>query len=564
MALTLPATGTLAYGDISFDGYVRTTATMTPVWDRARRVVKWVKFVFDIAGVVNDSTFGTDDEMDSRLAFLLRPGLEFRFQNKGLGADIHVNGSSNIRDSDWGPKPISMTWTPIGNDRTALVRWQVEVCIPTCANPVYEGISEFSYGGTVDVDRNGYSTRSISGILAIAQTRRNGRVPASADDFKDAIVFPVPDGFERIQNRWEVTPSKSELTFVIVDKEIRSPYPLGATTVEAGHRVSGSLQSGNFTKWDVTLSARIVLPPNRPKSDTWRVFKQIVISKIGELLKGDRDGAFAYQTGFEVDDDPYGIGTSYELKFWLMGVFLTTILVKSGLWRPLRNGFAEWRNSLVSSAYGPRGSAQLRLNGGEVLVGLCEEQDSRSNSLRPRRNFTGARLESTLTPSRVPIQSSWVYFDSSLRLIERNRVAVHDLLPTEDPIRFDVPGSPQTNTLSTVRNFQKVDGAKLESVPAPRPQNAAVIQSLGSPSIYLEFTGTAARLGYKVAIPRVISIGGIEVTQLSADVQDGILANAGGVPLHWARWTILYALPEKYTGPAPTLVNPQMGIDGSR
>ncbi len=170
--MTLAATGELAYNGVEFSGLFRSRVRGRRIPDRANRTTKWVEYTIEARGYVTASPgYGgaanatTDQEMETKRQALMATGGELQYEDKGFGTSFHVNGSGTMKDANWGPKPLLISFDPVGNDQAALVEWQCVTCVPECSGANYEGIADYSYETSYSIDQDAYTTRMISGML---------------------------------------------------------------------------------------------------------------------------------------------------------------------------------------------------------------------------------------------------------------------------------------------------------------------------------------------------------------------------------------------------------------
>ena len=97
-----------------------------------------------------------------------------------------------------------------------------------------------------------------------------------------------------------------------------------------------------------------------------------------------------------------------------------------------------------------------------------------------------------------------------------------------------------------------------------KPGDRDRVQTNSTPEYWIKMTGYAERIGHKIPVPRLLSVGGIPVTESERHVDDNFLIATllGGLPYYGCHWTIYYILPEALRNKIPDLANPFFGWDG--
>jgi hypothetical protein len=600
--MALPSTGTISYNNVAFGSHVRSKITVEPILDDSGRVVKWNRVVITIEGWLSGDDM--DDSFDNIKRRLTRPAQELKFEEKGFG-DLHVNGTSRVRDAKWGPIPKMISWTPLGGDRSCLFTWQVETLIPYCEGSLtrYEGLIVINYEINWNIDDEGYTSRTITGHLEIAQTRQRGsnRVKETADEYRDKIKPALLEGFQRSQD-FRLSMNRNRLDFVFVDKQLPMPLPGGATKCEFDHTVSSGITEG-FYIWRCRLSGTITLPPGDPKYDAYELFLFILASRMARAKNppprlfnlGKKPGFFDFNKldywvyigkfvvnaqipnptviidRITIGDQVFGRQSRFDVEWRIMGVPLALILYSSGLFTPISGtSHALWKKSMAD-VYDVRGLAGLKhIANQEALIDLCVSPTTTppAPTTPPTQGFQvhapqAAKLVNRKALAENPkadADSSWLRYQNDLRVVEKNRTVIHKKLPNTDPDRYE-----QGTGFDPFAPFKQVKDLLNKDVgstaPAP-PGEEDVVQTTGSPRYLIEMRGFAMRVGHSVPVPRLLKIGGKDVKQIDRDVDERKVGGGGSQPVYAARWTILYAVDGKPTTNMPDLVNPAYQEDG--
>jgi hypothetical protein len=141
--------------------------------------------------------------------------------------------SAGTVDVQNGPIPKSCVITAL-NNTTFLITWHViahywendtyNAQSPLVTNNKGNPVLYNRWTEEVDLDENGFSTRTRSGKLVI---RSDNQYRAEVDLFRNQMaVTGVPAGFRRVSSKYTVTPNGLALQYVVVDKEaFKMPPP---------------------------------------------------------------------------------------------------------------------------------------------------------------------------------------------------------------------------------------------------------------------------------------------------------------------------------------------------
>lgn len=559
-----------SYNGILFSALTRSHATATPIPDSSGRVTKFIEHKIEIESWLSNNEQGVGDDLEDMQMRLTQPSGELKYMEAGYG-DLHVNGTSKVTDCDWGPKPSILSFKPLGGGNGAFITWAVTTRVPMCNDARYQGIRELNYTVSWDIDENGVTTRTISGHIEIALNRSKGEprvVKGSAEQYREKVRPDVPLGFQRMGGgKFTLSEDRTRLEFIFVDKQIVRPLPGFATGADVDQEVTQSSGRGGlaFFNWDVTLSGTITLPPDRPRSEAWDTFLIILRSRLSKVaftkgqleakVTGTKQGE-AFLRSIRWSEKIFGWTSSFDVRYQFIGVTLDEILLASGLWQPIAGtSFAQWKKNLDNTAWNVRGTAGLRhRDGDEILIDLC----SPTNVVMPKVQGSLVLLPPEPLPPKSGIgkpkpEFTWKFYENKLRVIEDDRVVRHKRLPVtkQDTLQFFVSVDPATSPAPT---FAKVvDTPDLPANRSPLPDS---IQILGPPSYLIEMIGEAERIEFDIPIPRLKSVNGVDVTQVTGTIEKGVVGSIGPYPIHGARWHFVYIIASKFDGEMPDLANP--------
>lgn len=379
MAL-LPAVGTISYNGFTFNSQTNTSVSGRPIYDDAGRTIVAVVYTFYLTSYVSETVLGSgaDAVVADLRQRLLSPGRSFTYTGQGMGSlQINVAG---VKDVLWGPKPIALDLTPVGSKALWKLTWACEIAIPECSSAAYQfQPMAFNYQTSFEIDGDGYTIRTVSGYLEIPMTRTGDgarNVPDSADRYRERIILPIPEGFNRTGQSFSVSLDKRRLNFTFVDEELPSEgMPEGCTSANGIHTLSAA-QAG-LRNWTGRISASYVVAKGVDRKRAYEAFFALVEDRLSTLRdatandKDTKDSVLPY--ALEITQGLYQDGR--RISFSLAYTFvlpLKKIIEGTGIWRvvPKTDG-RLWAVS-IAGVTGVRGFAGLRdTPESDFIVDLC-------------------------------------------------------------------------------------------------------------------------------------------------------------------------------------------------
>lgn len=545
---TLPNTGTVQYNGVSFLAGYKTRISATPAPDDAGRATKYVEYEIEVDGYITAASGSTTDgTLKSLRQALTQPAGALVIQSKGFG-DLVANSSlSNAKDVAWGPWPEVLEWVPIGNDQTAKVTWKCKVRLPECSSQGqtrYQGpFVQFVYEVDWSIDGDGYTVVKTSGFLEIAMTRTAQGAhtpPDSADNYRANASPAVPLGFQRTAQDFKLSKDRRRLDFSITDAQLPTALPQNVTKIEASHHVESGIGHGEgaFQIWTITIEATITLAAGRPKTDAWNAFLLVLASRT----RGHKGTLMLYRV--EVSEDIFGRTSRFSATMRSKETqSLQEILNASGMWTPIQGtSHALWQQS-VAPYTGERGQAGLKYPASlDYIVDLCSTapvtRNPQGQSPVLRAGARPAFANDTLLKN-LSADNSWDDYVCWMEYDEDSGVVVKKPLPGSSVIlKAAQPGTPPSVIFGGLSDLPGV---------AARPGYKAFPQDLyqqaSSPTRKLRLKGYAVRLSYRIAAPQLLTAGGVQVVELSRNVQEGVVGAYAGVPLFMTTWNIEYSVP---------------------
>lgn len=569
--MTLPATGTLSYNGYTFSSFAETSVVIQPRSDEAGWTSTISKYTFTVRDYVQSAGSATDNTLQSIRSQLLAYGQELHYDGKGLGSVITVGkAGTTALDATWGPKPISFTYIPRGNNLGAKIEWVCEVTIADCSatssTPTLRKPMAFNYDFTWNINDEGMTTRTITGYVEIALSRRSGRsVEGDANTLRRQVT-PLPLlGFSRVQS-FRLSKDRRRLDFTITDIEQSFPMPDGLVKCSCEQTVE-SAQQQSFVKWTVTFSGSVTTAPGQPKSIAMQKINLIVSKRIraavravalGKAQKGD----YYSMVRCSISESIFERVTNFTIVYLAYNNRkLSGILEDTNMWVPIAgpNGFNTWRTSVADTALDPFGAAKLTYNSSrDAIVDICggfETATGKNDEANNEGNIQGKQAAPAAPPDdqieRPTPENSWLEYDCKVYLDVDLKRVVHKALNGATKSGQVAPPSTITDNLGKVqKNTQGPTAGVYSGV-------EDIVQTVAAPSCRIRLVGYGVRLGYPVTVPELVFVGGQRVVADGRLVQQGAPKTLDGVLLiYTTAWELDYIVPRPPIGPLPVPTNP--------
>jgi hypothetical protein len=540
----------ISYNGVTFPPALKMSVQVTPVMDRAKRTNKYRSVRIRVEGVWNeiDSPTNLQFQKDVYTAIfkqLTRSGHELKIWGKGIG-DFTSNFLSNIV---WGPHPVMLSWKPL-HDNTCFFIWEVELTGSNCGTTTDEGttsaIAEFNWGVTFGIDKNGMTTRTISGYLQILNKRGTSggnSVVFSVDTYRDNISYPRLDNFHRTTD-WVENPNNQEMNFRVVDTEIPSDVPFhpGMVDMKVTETMSGALTEGGLIMWKYVIRGEITIAAGLPRVLAWLAFLAVVQDRMEQHNQHGQTTSPDGKTKdielilphFEFRNEIYGRSLGFTVGYTII-CGLDKILQASGIWRPVPGSNWQLWSTSMSALQGNRGSARLsKTASDDLIVDLCTPvlTSPGGGSNIPGLNFG---TQSILDPVCKEV---WLGFINQIRLSSDS-----------DTIR-GTPYIPGTGNAGINIEGEEVTGGTGGAFRQPGATSRVIIQDRGEEENYIIMEGYASRIKGKIKIPRIVSIGGVPVQHDSQEITPNTLVKytTNGCPIYMAKWKRVYHVPSGVDG----------------
>lgn len=231
----LPDIGSLSYNGVSFSSLFKTHISGKVVPDEARRTRKFLEWTLYAEGnVTADDLPDTDDIMDYLRQKLTAFAAPLIYEDKGFGKfNINAPGSSQS-DVAWGPEPMLLEFSPLGNARAAFVRWQVTVRFSeypqtrtvSSRSSLGQGpVLQFTWDYHMRYDEEGYSSYRINGTLEIPLTRlsvEDRAIRSTVEDFREKWLNIAVDldTFRVTERSFDYSRDRRTAQFVMAYEEL--------------------------------------------------------------------------------------------------------------------------------------------------------------------------------------------------------------------------------------------------------------------------------------------------------------------------------------------------------
>lgn len=584
---------TCSYNGISFTSLYKSKVSSKPIMDEAGRTTVCVEHVIELEGYVlpNVVTGTTDTPMSSIRKLLTAQGGALYFSDKGF-ADLNVNTeAAGVRDVAWGPHPELLEWLPLGGDGggACKVTWRVTTRIPECSTPTYAGAPmALNYEQDFGIDYAGYTTVTTSGYLEIPMTRRtvsDRSLPDSVDLYRERLQNSVVPGYARKDQSFNVSKDKRRLDFSWTDEEIPTAYPERVASIEARQTVSPS-DKASACRWSIVIEATIEMVQGAAKSEALRVFLRLLGSRVEPMRRDSTGKLLTIPFGLRAEEDIFGRTSRFSITV----VFLATepnvghfLAVQSQLWRAVPTDHSLWLTSLAPfKTHGVRGyNGAFVSPASDGLVDLCLKQESSA----PIRNGVVAKQGASSTDDERAVNgtlkvllknltpvNSWLDYRVWLRYNEKSGAVRHKLLLGADDGAARQPAQPDARPgaqyvwggrLGSDESIREQIGPGVAVAEGPGTRTADPVQRPVGPSRRIWLEGYARRLGYRIPVPRLLSVGGVQPIEKERWIDERPISAIAGIPIYQTVWSIEYIVPASPSGTIEIPANPILGIDGT-
>jgi len=279
------------------------------------------------------------------------------------------------------------------------------------------------------------------------------------------------------------------------------------------------------------------------------------------------------------EDEIYGKRTASLLVSYQFTCDLDQVLPASGLFRPVpgTNGqsvqdWQSWATSLLNTAENSRGNAKLKFTKDQdIIINLCKQSALPINGFSQIPQSGQYQTQTSFVNPIPDADSSWLDLQIHMQIETDQRVLAHH--PINQSTLLNSGGSGYGFSMSTgqgnldngagsgnlVNNQNPPDAGGI-----PQGVTSIVPQRVGMPAVYLLVEGYAARAGWLIDQPYVVSSGGVPVVRADREgiefFRQACIANYGGVPVAGAVWKQRYILPTLPNQGFTVPTNPLLGV----
>ena len=533
-------TDLLTYNGYQFNEYSHITVNATMQPDDANRTILYHRYKIRVETTIyaeEDETQGQAGEHFDRIKDrLTKQGKVLEIHHRGFGVDFLVNATATgKRDVAFGPKPMIVTWDPIGEVNAVEVVWECEVCISACNR--WTGVMAINYSVVYRIDQAGYTTRTISGYLEIAMTRVGTRIPDSADRYRDKIIMPHLPSFTR-ETTWALSLDKRRADFAIVDSEIRSPnaFPVGVINIRGNHLAQWGRRRAAEISQNIRVS--IELAQGQPRSRAIEIFRTIVAVRTQYAAAR---GTIFLENLF-CDEELYGntfnLGVSYRFLVQPSDSVMTALtgfFEAAAIGQPLPlNTWQQWQAS-IANLQSHRGSAQLNHDiRQDEIIDLCSS------------NFESVPIDMQRyippVPRRIPP------LQNQRPAPNKSFIEFKTWIGFDDDVNTTVQVSMGPDDLRLSGN--KFDPTKPDAALGDKDTSAQIERYVETQAGRVEITwkGYAERVGYPIQRPDKIQMGQYRFKRIGkAQFLQHFEGNVLGQPVYKAAWNQRYVLVDRPT-----------------
>lgn len=540
---------------------------------------------------------GTSDNIEFEVArirsILNTKGLQLKINDVGLGAIPTINVAQP--DVKGGPYPQNVTVEPIASNNAVFIRWSITFRTVECPSPLSVNLLQYNVEQDFQIDDDGNLEFTVN---LTYQTVTPITDPTVHGALTEILILRVGKSYQGFTKTVRTSLSRDQriMSIRLVYKEIKSDnafYP-NISDIQIDDEMESNLLGSNaftgigFYSWRRSIGGTIRLPPRIHKGYAWLIFLKILKERFkGSVLSpklsavldatptsGQPVDAAAATHNFYIPLRIKFTNPLYErsMKFdvtYVMVTDLDHLINNSNIFARVNVNPTEvppvapevdptyvaatlstqWHNWQLTRPHPLMGVFQYTLGGTPIVYNQCTgtasdhelgantvlplevDPDSLGEDTENARKATNPKGEISNNKAKY----SWINYDNNFEIIEdTNCVSVAFLEQPGDPNYYSSIESLGANS------HRAYAGMSMHGKVTPSSQATPNITvDRGHSTNYIRMRGSALRVGYKIPIPFVSSIGGKTAKRMESRVSQKQVAK-GDVPVYLAMWDITY------------------------
>jgi hypothetical protein len=557
----------ISYNGIEFTDVIRSNVRSKTVYGKSGINVKYVEYTFIIETILNAdnvdvgiNNFSLGDGLEYFRVKLNEPMKRFTYNDKGLG-DLTIGVLEANEPTDYGPKPQTLVFEPIANNRAVRVVWEMTVKIPECFSGTSSirgggGVCDFNISSKVSINRKGYQTLTRTGYLEFARTNSEFRKRDKASDvFKRYIGGSVDPRFMlgyHLEQDYSFTPDGRAVEFSLVYSEIESPnaYPTGVVDISFQHQADTELISSNvmksgLTRWMNEAECSIELVAGADPLRAWVIFTTIISERIlnGATLEdfvknGNRVQRLKVPIilSIKVVENLYEHKSSFAISWSTSVSKLSELFEKTGLYQRTKDDWQTWTTTVRNLAQNINGHTPIVDYGEtEVVLTTCNQNLKNVNPSTVRLNGND-NVPNIFSKNCPPAEASWIDYQNSFNI--ESYATVQTYRTYQDNRETSVASRDDNWRPETQDGNVRVDNRYEKNVDL----DDYYLQDNGVDRHYVRMRGYAIRLGRATTPPKLVSIAGkkVQLVPNKNVVSTRIMSAAGDCPTYMTTWDVTY------------------------
>jgi hypothetical protein len=529
--------GTVAYDTLAFSVLRHVKLRSENIWDASERMIKYIRYTLNVQGVIANADVASQEAAMATIhAVLSRPGKPL--QISGIGFDTPINTAPAVAggsrpDVLFGAKPRVLACNPIGAELAWEIVWECDFFMaPRCTSqaPLPGAFLAFNYDVDYTTDEEGLVTRVIAGELEIYNTA-NGRKAAYNPELAfDRVTFGLPVFMRRLTTRRHFNAARNSCEFSIADAElVDDAYPDGI--IEADLDEDFENTPPGFINWIGSLSGSMRVAPGYPKSLAMSTFLLILLDRAEKMNQiAAKSNGVVIPEGIRIGGQVFGRTSRFACSFRMVACLHD--LLQTGLWTPVPGtSYASWQASMKAKGiFDPRGFRGLKWNlNDDLIMDICTDpgQIYIGNDTFKQSDAQG-KPEGAFNCDKITKERSYLLFLNRIRGVVEQNALLHRIMQTFTGV---VAGS---------------DTGDGTSIPFPQSSQSQsqtkdhITQYASGPDNFIIMQGKALRLKFQPEIPRLTKVGGVDVEELSRNVETVPRTSYFHCTLFSSRWAILY------------------------
>lgn len=483
---------TILYNGITISLVQIVAHAMVPVYDESGIVQTANRRSITFTGVVHANTvadFASDATTIQRKLSEPRQTLNVKFGSTDYVNVTPTGGNLTTSDIDNGPKPQNIQVTQFFGGVTCMVAGTFEWTEYGNYGPsgiVQAVVVSHRWEQTFSVDRNNYTTRTVTGTMVLSTKAAVGDT-TNPDFYREYIYPPYILGFKRERADFVISSDAKTIRYTIVDREEYRPYP-GVAQYGSGSYSANLVGSNLIKNFTITLEgAKNTYPGALVDAAYMAMTKRININSA--VANGD------IVTSADLEEDLFANKITLTVKAIAKNGLQAdqTITGLGNFFQPLENARPSGQSPGQFTQPTPYGSAIVRAVAQAIFDSAVDGNPANAAA------FTKATVEG-ISPTSLTTPTT-------ISVTQQTGTGSNQPIPiTGDPVAVAPDQNTSSMYVGVVQGFDTEINNNLCVIDCADPSVGTVIQQVGAPRVIEKRWGSVSRLNSPPSLGTIQSI----------------------------------------------------------